>query len=94
MPKSDELRELSDEWWNIGVESNFLQWEKGYYLLQPVFVGGVECGQVLAVDIQYSDDLPVLPYRDYDFAAGFAAACDVSGEFLDVRHDNRFGALP
>ena len=68
--------------------------DEGYDLLKPKFIGGVKGAEVFAVDVQYRDDPAILPDRDYYFAAGFAAACNVSGEFFNVRHDNRFGALP
>ena len=65
-----------------------------YNLFQIELVRLIEGVEVLAVDVKDSDDLVVTDDWNDDFAVGSGGTRNMSGEVMDVRHDDGFGALP
>lgn len=57
-------------------------------------VNFVECGEMLAVNIQYCNDAIVLPKGDNNLAPGLAGARYVAGELLDIGDNNGLTRLP
>ena len=63
-------------------------------LFEVISVDFIERIEVFAIDVEDGDDCSVVADRHDDLAFRFRGTGYVSGELMDVRHDERFVLLP
>ena len=68
--------------------------KKGNHLLQEVLIYLIEHVELIAVDIQHGNDLPIRFHRHHDLRARGGVAGDMSGKGIHIRHDHRLCSFP